>query len=299
MVLAPLPIRDGLGPTRIRMPDAAQFGTILDYLVDRFPQDSTRLREKMDLGEIVDASGNPLVAESPIVPRTDIYLYRDPPIEPVVPFATPILHRDENLLVVDKPHFLATMPRGKYIARSALVVLRRELDLPELSPVHRLDRLTAGVLMFTVRREVRRAYQELFADRAVTKVYDAVARYEPSLSLPVTLRSRMIKERGVLRAEEIPGKPNAETFVELSEHDGRHGMYTLHPRTGRTHQLRLHMNSIGIPILGDNFYPEFYDVAGDDYSTPLQLLARSIEFRDPFSGEQRRFESNRRLRLPI
>lgn len=299
MVRAPLPIRDGLGPTRIRMPDAAQFGTILDYLVDRFPQDSTRLREKMDLGEIVDASGNPLVAESPIVPRTDIYLYRDPPIEPVVPFATPILHRDENLLVVDKPHFLATMPRGKYIARSALVVLRRELDLPELSPVHRLDRLTAGVLMFTVRREVRRAYQELFADRAVTKVYDAVARYEPSLSLPVTLRSRMIKERGVLRAEEIPGKPNAETFVELSEHDGRHGMYTLHPRTGRTHQLRLQMNSIGIPILGDNFYPEFYDVAGDDYSTPLQLLARSIEFRDPFSGEQRRFESNRRLRLPI
>ncbi|MGB3372691.1 MAG: pseudouridine synthase [Rhodococcus sp. (in: high G+C Gram-positive bacteria)] len=299
MVRAPLPIRDGLGPTRIRMPDAAQFGTILDYLVDRFPQDSTRLREKMDLGEIVDASGNPLVAESPIVPRTDIYLYRDPPIEPVVPFATPILHRDENLLVVDKPHFLATMPRGKYIARSALVVLRRELDLPELSPVHRLDRLTAGVLMFTVRREVRRAYQELFADRAVTKVYDAVARYEPSLSLPVTLRSRMIKERGVLRAEEVPGEPNAETFLELSEHDGRHGMYTLHPRTGRTHQLRLHMNSIGIPILGDNFYPEFYDVAGDDYSTPLQLLARSIEFRDPFSGEQRRFESNRRLRLPI
>ena len=299
MVRAPLPIRDGLGPTRIRMPDASQFRTILDYLVDRFPQDSTRLREKMDLGEIVDASGTPLVAESPIVPRADIYLYRDPPIEPVVPFATPVLHRDENLLVVDKPHFLATMPRGKYIARSALVVLRRELDLPELSPVHRLDRLTAGVLMFTVRREVRRAYQELFADRAVTKVYDAVARYEPSLSLPVTLRSRMIKERGVLRAEEVPGEPNAETFLELSEHDGRHGMYTLHPRTGRTHQLRLHMNSIGIPILGDNFYPEFYDVADDDYSTPLQLLARSIEFRDPFSGEQRRFESNRRLRLPI
>lgn len=299
MVRAPLPLRDGLGPTRIRMPDAPQFGTILDYLVDRFPQDSTRLREKMDLGEIFDSSGTPLAVASPIVPRADIYLYRDPPIEPVVPFATPVLHRDENLLVVDKPHFLATMPRGAYVARSALVVLRRELDLPELSPAHRLDRLTAGVLMFTVRREVRRAYQELFAERAVTKVYDAVARYEPNLSLPVTLRSRMIKERGVLRAEEVPGEPNAETFLELSEHDGRHGMYTLHPRTGRTHQLRLHMNSLGIPILGDNFYPEFYDVAGDDYSTPLQLLARSIEFRDPFSGERRRFESDRRLRLPI
>lgn len=298
MVRAPLPIRDGLGPTRIRMPDTATFATVLDYLVDRFPRDSARLRQKMALREIVDAAGNSLTEQSALVPRSDVYLYRDPPIEPVVPFPTPVLHRDENLLVVDKPHFLATTPRGAYVARSALVLLRRELDLPDLSPAHRLDRLTAGVLIFTVRPEVRRAYQELFAERAVTKIYDAVARFDPGLDFPRTLRSRMIKERGVLRAAEVPGEPNAETRVELPEHDDRHGMYRLHPKTGRTHQLRLHMTSLGVPILGDNFYPDFYDVAGDDYSNPLQLLARSLAFRDPYTQQDRYFESSRRLQLP-
>lgn len=280
------------------MPDTPTFPTVLGYLVDRFPKDATRLRQKMALGEIVDAGGSPLTEDSASTPRADIYLYRDPPDEPVVPFPVEILHRDENLLVVDKPHFLATTPRGAYVTRSALVVLRRELDLPELAPAHRLDRLTAGVLVFTVRPDARRAYQELFADRAVTKVYDAVARYDPDLELPRTIVSRMIKERGVLRAEEVPGEPNAETRVELAAHDARHGLYTLYPRTGRTHQLRVHMNSLGVPILGDNFYPDFYEVADDDYSDPLRLLARSLSFRDPFSGIERRFESARQLQLP-
>jgi tRNA pseudouridine32 synthase/23S rRNA pseudouridine746 synthase len=280
------------------MPDESEYGTVLEYLVARFPRDEQRLREKVAAGEVVDASGTPLTAHTSLVPRSDIYLYRDLPIEPVVPFPIEILHRDENLLVIDKPHFLATMPRGAYVARSALVLMRRELDLPELSPAHRLDRLTAGVLIFTVRPEARRPYQELFAQRAVTKIYDAVARYDSALDLPRTIRSRMIKERGVLRAEEVPGEPNAETHVELSDHDGVHGLYTLRPRTGRTHQLRLHMSSLGVPILGDNFYPEFYEVPGDDYSTPLQLLARSISFVDPLTHRDRQFDSARRLQLP-
>ncbi|WP_186629244.1 pseudouridine synthase [Rhodococcus sp. BP22] len=298
MASAPLPLRDGLGPTRIRMPDTETFPTVVDYLVDRFPHDERRLREKVAAREVVDAAGVPLDPSSPLVPRSDIYLYRDPPLEPVVPFPIDILHHDRDLLVIDKPHFLATMPRGAYIARSALVLLRRELGLSDLSPAHRLDRLTAGVLIFTVRPEVRRAYQELFAQRVVTKVYHAVARFDPKLELPRTLRSRMIKVRGVLRAEEVPGEPNAETHVELTDHDRHHGLYTLRPTTGRTHQLRLHMNSLGVPILGDNFYPDFYDVAGDDYSNPLQLLARSIEFRDPFTEKIRTFASTRTLELP-
>ncbi|WP_072806831.1 pseudouridine synthase [Rhodococcoides yunnanense] len=298
MARAPLPIRNGLGPTRIRMPETETLPTVLAYLLDRFPQDASRLREKVSACEVVDARGVPIAWDTPLVPRSDIYLYRDPPDEPVVPFPIEILHRDENLLVVDKPHFLATTPRGAYIARSALVVLRRELDLPELSPAHRLDRLTAGVLIFTIRPEARRPYQELFAQRAVTKEYHAVARYDRDLELPRTVHSRMIKQRGVLRAEEVPGEPNAETAVELLEHDGVDAVYSLRPKTGRTHQLRLHMSSIGVPILGDNFYPDFYEVAGDDYSAPLQLLARSIEFRDPSTGLIRTFTSRRVLELP-
>ncbi|SNS40453.1 pseudouridine synthase [Rhodococcoides kyotonense] len=297
MARAPLPIRNGLGPTRVRMPDEQSSSTVLGYLTGRFPQDADRLREKVAGREVVDAEGTAIDENTPLVPRADIYLYRDEPVEPVVPFPIEILHRDDNLVVIDKPHFLATTPRGAYVARSALVLLRRELDMADLSPAHRLDRLTAGVLIFTARPEARRAYQDLFAQRTVEKEYHAVARFDPNLEFPRTIRSRMIKERGVLRAEEVDGEPNAETRADILETDGVHALYRLRPRTGRTHQLRLHMSSLGVPILGDNFYPDFYDVPGDDYSAPLQLLARSIEFVDPFTNERRTFTSTRSLTL--
>ncbi|WP_137723369.1 RluA family pseudouridine synthase [Prescottella subtropica] len=298
MPAAPLPVRDGLNPTRLRLPNAGTWPTALAYLLDRFPADTARLREKVDGGEVVDERSIPIDTASPFRPNSFLYLYRDPPIEKRVPFEIDILHRDENLLVVDKPHFLASTPRGAYVVESALVRLRRDLDLPDLVPAHRLDRVTAGVLVFTVRPAARRPYQSLFDARRVTKMYEALAPVDPTLSLPRTVRSRIVKERGVLQSLEVPGEPNAESRIELIEAADGIGRYRLSPRTGKTHQLRLHMSSLGIPILGDNFYPDFYDVAPDDYSTPLQLLARSIGFDDPFTGEQRRFESRRRLTIP-
>ncbi|OZF40910.1 pseudouridine synthase [Rhodococcus sp. 14-2483-1-1] len=298
MPAAPLPLRDGLDPTRVRMPEIATGATVLEYLCARFPQDAARLTEKVAGGEIVDAAGVHIDSATVARPRADIYLYRDPPVEPTVPFSLDVLHRDENLLVVDKPHFLATTPRGAYVARSALVLLRRRFDLPELSPAHRLDRLTAGVLVFTVRQQARRPYQELFAQRTITKQYEAIAPLAHELRFPLTVRSRIVKERGVLQAVEVPGEPNAETLVDLIDTVGSYGLYRLHPRTGKTHQLRVHLCSLGIPIVGDNFYPSFREVAGDDYSDPLRLLARSIEFVDPLTGLIRRFESNRSLDPP-
>jgi tRNA pseudouridine32 synthase/23S rRNA pseudouridine746 synthase len=183
------------------------------------------------------------------------------------------------------------MPRGRHVAQTALVRLRRDLDLPELSPAHRLDRLTAGVLLFTTRRELRGRYQTLFSRGLVRKAYLARTRVDPDLELPRTLISRIIKRRGHLQAVEEPGEPNAETFVE---HLGD-GLYRLTPRTGRTHQLRLHMASLGLPIVNDPLYPDVIDVAPDDFSRPLQLLAHSIEFVDPVSGHHREFVSRRRL----
>lgn len=297
MPAAPLPVRDGLNPTRLRLPNTGTWATALDYLLERFPSDHIRLHEKVAAGEVVDEHGVPITAATPCRPNSFLYLYRDPPVEQRVPFEIDILHRDEDLLVVDKPHFLASTPRGAYVVESALVRLRRDLDLPELTPAHRLDRITAGVLVFTVRQQARRAYQSLFDERRVTKEYEALARHDPALSLPRTVHSRIIKERGVLQAREIPGTPNAESRIELLEVRDGVGRYRLRPRTGKTHQLRLHMSSLGIPILGDNFYPRFYDVAPDDYSAPLQLLARSIEFDDPYSGARRRFESRRTLTI--
>lgn len=291
---APLPVRDGLNPSRLRLPDDGP-PTVLEYLLDRFAWDAARVREKVDAGEVVDGDGRLIDRRTPFEPGLFVFMYRDPAPEPRVPFEIEILHRDDDLLVVDKPHFLATMPRGLHVVESALVRLRRDLDLPDLSPIHRLDRVTAGVLIFSLRPANRGAYQTMFAKRRVTKYYEAVAPYRPDIAMPTTVASRIVKYRGTPTAQQVPGEPNAHTRIELLAVHQDRGLYGLHPATGKVHQLRLHMNSLGLPIVGDNFYPTLLDTDRQDYSDPLQLLAKSIEFDDPFTGRRRRFDSRRQL----
>jgi tRNA pseudouridine32 synthase / 23S rRNA pseudouridine746 synthase len=284
----PLPPRDGLGPARLRV----RGGALGDELLTRFGPD---VAAKAIAGEVVDSRGAVLDPATVLPAGASVYLYRDLRDEVPVPFDIPVLYQDENIAVVDKPHFLATMPRGRHVAQTALVRLRRELELPELSPAHRLDRLTAGVLLFTTRRELRGAYQTLFARGGVHKTYLARASdftVNPDVALPRVVRSRIVKRRGHLQAVEEPGEPNAETLVESISPNG---LYRLTPRTGRTHQLRVHMASLGIAIYGDPLYPNVIDVTADDFSTPLQLLAQRIEFVDPLTGARRRFVSARRL----
>lgn len=266
-----------------------------DHLVERLPRvDPARIDAMLAERRIVDAAG-PLAPDAPFVPDTTLWFHRDLPDEVPVPFPLEVLHRDDRLLVVDKPHFLATIPRGQHVLQTALVRLRHELGLPTLSPAHRLDRVTAGLLMFVIRPEHRGAYQTLFRDHRVRKTYQAVARYDPGLALPCTVRSRIVKRRGVIRAVEEPGPPNAETRVELLEHRAGLARYRLVPATGRTHQLRLHMSGLGLPILGDDFYPELRDRPLDDFRDPLQLLATTLEFTDPIDGSTRRFRTRREL----
>jgi tRNA pseudouridine32 synthase/23S rRNA pseudouridine746 synthase len=272
-----------LGPARVRL----RGGQVLAELTARF---GARARAKVLAGEVVAADGAVIDCATVLPAGASVYLYRELPDEVPVPFDIPVLHRDDDIVVVDKPHFLATMPRGRHVAQTALVRLRRELGLPELSPAHRLDRLTAGVLLFTARREVRGAYQTLFSRGLVSKTYLARAAVDPELQLPRVVTNRIIKRRGQLQAVCEPGAPNDETRVELLSPDG---LYRLTPRTGRTHQLRLHMASLGIPINGDPWYPDVIDVAADDFSTPLRLLAQRIEFTDPLTGVRREFVSRR------
>lgn len=281
---APLPVRDGLGPARVRL----RGGAVLVELASRFGEAAA---EKVFNGEVLAADGSVVTASTVLTPNSHVYLYRDQPDEVEVPFDLPILHRDDDIVVVDKPHFLATMPRGGHVAQTALVRLRRSLSLPDLSPAHRLDRLTAGVLLFTVRRDVRGAYQTMFARGAVRKTYLARAAGAPAVTLPTVLCSRIIKERSRLQAFEEPGDVNAETLVEHLGDD----LYRLTPRTGRTHQLRVHMASLGLPLRNDPLYPDIVDVAPDDFSNPLQLLAHSIEFGDPLTGTAHRFVTERNL----
>ncbi|WP_197374238.1 pseudouridine synthase [Mycolicibacterium baixiangningiae] len=280
----PLPVRDGLGPARVRL----RGGAVLVELASRFGES---VAAKVFEGGVLTADGTVVGPGTVLPPGAHVFLYRDLPQEIPVPFEMPVLYRDDHIVVVDKPHFLATMPRGRHVAETAVVRLRRALDLPELSPAHRLDRLTAGVLLFTVRREVRGAYQTMFADGAVAKVYLARSAGHAAVALPAVVRSRIIKERGRLQAFEEPGEPNAETLVEHVGAD----LYRLTPHTGRTHQLRVHMAGLGLPLRNDPLYPDVLDVAPDDFTRPLQLLAHSMEFDDPLTGAARRFVSERTL----
>jgi tRNA pseudouridine32 synthase/23S rRNA pseudouridine746 synthase len=277
-----------LGPARLRV----RGGPLGDELLTRF---GFEVAAKAIAGEVVDQHGVVLDPATVLPAGASVYLYRDLRDEVPVPFDIPVLYQDEDIVVVDKPHFLATMPRGRHVAQTALVRMRRELGLPELSPAHRLDRLTAGVLLFTARRELRGAYQTMFARGAVHKTYVARAAANPHVTLPRVVQSRIIKRRGHLQAVEEPGEPNAETLVESMSPDG---LYRLTPHTGRTHQLRVHMASLGMPIYGDPLYPNVISVPDDDFSQPLQLLAQRIEFQDPVSGALRRFVSSRRLCPP-
>jgi tRNA pseudouridine32 synthase / 23S rRNA pseudouridine746 synthase len=292
----PLPPRNGLAPARMRLPAEGPWATIRDHLVERIAKlPPERLDEMLREERIVGVDG-PVRSDTPFQAGAVIWFHRDLPEEVPVPFEIGVVHADDHLVVVDKPHFLATIPRGRHVLETALVRLRRDLGLPELSPAHRLDRVTAGLLMFVTKREHRGAYQTLFRDRLVAKEYEAVAHYDPEIALPRTVRSRIVKERGVFTAQEVSGPPNAETYVELVEHGGGLGRYRLVPATGRTHQLRVHMNSLGIPILGDRFYPEIIETPLDDFSRPLQLLAKTLEFTDPVTGRSRRFQSRLSLR---
>ena len=267
-------MRNGLGPARLRL----QGGNVADELGRRFGPPA---RDKVLAGDVFDADGTALSADTEMTAGAHVYLYRDLPDEVPVPYPMPVLYRE--------PHFLATMPRGSHVAQTALVRLRRDLGLAELSPAHRLDRLTAGVLLFTARREVRGAYQSMFARGEVMKTYLAVSSVQPGLAAPQVISNRIVKQRGTLQARIEPGEPNAETRIEPLGA----GRYRLIPRTGRTHQLRLHMAAIGLPIDNDPLYPNVIDVDPGDFTAPLRLIAHRLEFSDPLTGDRRCFVSSR------
>ncbi|MEU3046124.1 MULTISPECIES: pseudouridine synthase [unclassified Streptomyces] len=296
--VSPLPQREGVDPVRLRLPPDPEgaWTTVRDHLVARYGRAvGVEWVDALLAGGGFVGEDGPVRPDDPYTEGRSIWFHRALPAEPRVPAEVGIVHRDAHLVVADKPHFLATMPRGGHVAETAQARLRRDLGLPALQPAHRLDRVTAGLVLFVVRPEERGAYQTMFRDRAVRKEYEALAVHDPSVELPRTVRSRIVKERGVLAAREEPGEPNSESRVELVGVRDGIGRYRLLPRTGRTHQLRVHMNALGLPILDDPLYPVVREAGSEDFGRPLQLLARVLEFTDPVTGEPRRFTSRLRL----
>lgn len=291
--------RFGVSPSVVGLP-CGHWPTITDFLLQRFPDIARETwLERMQQGLVVDEYGVPVTPQRPYPGPMRVYYYRALIDEPMVPFEEQVLFQDEHLVVADKPHFLPVTPSGRYLQQTLLVRLKRKLGIDTLAPIHRIDRETAGLVMFSVKPQAGGAYQALFRDRAVTKVYEAIAPWRADLPFPQQRRSRIVEGQPFFRLCEAAGEPNSETLMELLEVRGALARYRLSPVTGRKHQLRVHMAALGLPIVGDLFYPEVVNSrdqqADDDYSRPLQLLARSIAFIDPLTGQPRHFESQRRL----
>lgn len=301
-----IPAREGVSPSCVAVPydRPCPWPTVLDFLAERLPAvDRAGWAARLRDGEVLDDAGEPCASDRPCHSGERLYYYRRLQTEQPIPFDEVLLFQDTHLLVVDKPHFLPVVPTGRYVQQSLLVRLKRRTGIDTLSPVHRIDRETAGLVVFSLRPQDRDAYQGLFRDRAVDKLYQAMAPGSPGAApLQGHVRRSRIEEdpEGFFRMREVPGEPNSETRITEQERQGPWARYALEPVTGKRHQLRVHMAGLGLPLAGDQFYPLVRrgpDEA-EDFADPLRLLAQAIAFTDPVTGQPRRFESGRVLDWP-
>lgn len=274
--------------------------TVLEFLVTKFPR-ITREEwvDRFERGLVRTASGRALSVRSPYAHGLTVVYYRETEQEPHVPFEEKIVYRDERIVIVDKPHFLPVVPGGPYVDECVLARVRKTTGIESLTPMHRLDRDTAGLVLFVIAPELRAQYHRLFADEDVDKEYRAVARVpvEPQES-EWSVENRLAPSEPWFRMQIVEGEPNSSTHVTLEQWRDGLGLFRLRPRTGKKHQLRVHMASLGYPILNDTLYPELLVTAADDYSRPLQLLAWRLAFTDPVSGAPIEVESERELIYP-
>ncbi|MGH8107720.1 MAG: pseudouridine synthase [Arenimonas sp.] len=290
-----LPTRDGVGPSVITLP-VGDWLLVIDFLVQRFdaiPRKEWLARMQQNL--VRDENGLSVYPDRPYQAHLKIFYYRSIENEIPIPFEENILFQDEHLIIADKPHFLPVMPAGIYLQETLLVRLKRKTGIESLVPMHRIDRETAGLVVFVIKPETRGAYQSLFLSKQVEKCYQAIAPYRENLIFPMTYKCRLQESENFMQMEAVAGEDNSETFIEVLERRDNLARYQLTPITGKKHQLRAHMAALGIPILNDLIYPAHRAADQDDFDKPLQLLAQRIAFADPITGQQRAFESGLRL----
>lgn len=291
----PLPTRDGVSPSYIWLPEG-QWEYALAFLCQHFPEITEAIwLKRFAKQEVRSGNGDILHAHSKVKRGMCIYYYRELEEETPIPFEADILYQDEHLLVADKPHFLAVTPGGRFLKECLLARLKQSTGIDTLSPLHRLDRETAGVILFSKQTQSRGLYQQLFQEKRIEKIYHAIAPSLNQIRFPYHYRSRIVESEQFFVMKETDGAANSETVIELLAANDQLSLYQLHPISGKKHQLRLHMASLGAPILHDLFYPRPQASGADDFQRPLQLLAKHIAFQDPLSGEMRAFSSKRQL----
>ena len=294
----PLPVRDGVGPSCVALPSGG-WPTIAAFLIERFDRiDAAAWHARIEAGEVVDARGRVVRHDTPFEPQLKVFYYRSPPAERPFPQQEAVLYQDDWIVVADKPHFMPVTPSGRHLHETLLVRLKRRLGIDTLAPVHRIDRDTAGLVLFSVQPQTRGAYQSVFRERSARKVYEAIAPLRPDLEWPMTLRNRLVDGDNFMTMREEPGEPNSETLIELVEAKGGFGRYRLQPLSGKRHQLRVHMAGLGLPLVNDGIYPVLLpECEVPEFDKPLQLVARELAFTDPVTGASRAFESAYRLAL--
>jgi tRNA pseudouridine32 synthase/23S rRNA pseudouridine746 synthase len=281
------------------LPEGA-WPSVFEFLVARFAHiEPSVWQQRFANGLVLNQQGLALRADAPYTAGHKVFYYRELPDEPALPVSEQVLFQDAYMVVVDKPHFMPVTPAGRYVQRSLLVRLKQRLGIDTLSPMHRIDRETAGLVLFSINPNERDAYHAMFRSHAVHKVYEAVAPVRSEIDLPITHTSRIASDVQFFKSCEVAGEPNSKTHVGLVKQEGALGLYRLTPVTGQRHQLRVHMNALGLPIVGDQFYPKVLrgPHEEDDHSQALQLLAKRVSFIDPITGEQRHFISQQNLSI--
>ena len=291
------PAIDGLAASTLQLPQGA-WPSVLDCLCEHFPAVArSQWLKRMARGRVVDSDGRWLTPETPYRVGLEVHYYREVADEPPIPFSEHVLHADADLLVADKPHFLPVMPAGAHVHETLLGRLVRQTGNDALVPLHRIDRDTAGLVLFSVNPHSRAAYQALFRERRIQKHYEAIAPALPNIEFPCTRASRMVTGEPFFRMQEIEGPANSETRIDVIARGNGNWRYALTPITGRKHQLRVHMAALGAPIANDATYPSLCPRAAGDYSAPLQLVAKRLSFIDPLNGVERSFCSSFLLRV--
>ena len=293
------PMIDGVSASKVFLPKMKPApATVYQYLCQQFAHiEPAEWQQRFTDGLIYDALGQVLNLSSEYIENSHVFYYRFLAHEIQVPFEHEILFENEHLLVIDKPHFLTISPTGQYVQETLLVRLKKQSGNEFLTPIHRLDRETAGVVLFSKQPSTRAIYQEMFAQRQVNKTYHAIAPFHADLTFPCHTRYRMEKGQPFYTMQVVEGQINSETEIDLIEDDAIWGKYELKPITGKQHQLRVHLNSLGIAIKNDPFYPVVQHKREDDFSAPLQLLAKYIQFNDPITFQDMQFSSNFELTL--
>ena len=288
--------RNGISASSVVTPEGS-WTTVLEFLSQRFPFISTVVwHKRMQAGEVLSDQGTALTPDTPFAPHQRLYYFRSVDAEAVIPFYENILWHNDHLLVVDKPHFLPVIPSGKYVQQTLLTRLKNTLEMNDISPIHRIDRDTAGLVLFSLQPGSRNSYQALFRNREVKKVYECIAPWNPDVCWPEVRHTRIAPSNHFMQQTEVTGEPNALTHIAPIEVKDNWARYQLQPVTGQRHQLRVHMAALGLPILNDGIYPTLTPEGQVDYAQPLQLLAKSIAFTDPITGQALHFESQLRLK---